>query len=128
MSPTLPAPMDVRLMNIASLLLGLAFVGMLAALGIGWLVQQNLFRLTAIKVRGDVSHNNAVTHQRPRGFVRRGVCRLENGDMGAVYLAHALDAAMATAKAARDMNILRGKAHVRQPIIGGVFKRFFACA
>ena len=45
MSPTLPAPMDVRLMNIASLLLGLAFVGMLAALGIGWLVQQNLFRL-----------------------------------------------------------------------------------
>ena len=61
MSQTLPAPMDVRLMNIASLLLGLAFFGMLAALGIGWLVQQNLFRLTAIKVRGDVSHNNAVT-------------------------------------------------------------------
>ena len=61
MTQTLPAPMDVRLMNIASVLLGLAFVGMLAALGIGWLVQQNLFRLTAIKVRGDVSHNNAVT-------------------------------------------------------------------
>lgn len=61
MSPTLPAPMDVRLMNIASVLLGLAFVGMLVALGIGWLVQQNLFRLAAIKVRGDVSHNNAVT-------------------------------------------------------------------
>jgi len=61
MNQTLPAPMDVKLMNAASLLLGLAFVGMLAALGITWLVQQNLFRLTAIKVRGDVSHNNAVT-------------------------------------------------------------------
>jgi len=55
------APMDVKLMNAASLLLGLAFVGMLAALGITWLVQQNLFRLTAIEVGGDVSHNNAVT-------------------------------------------------------------------
>lgn len=61
MNHALAAPMDVKLMNVASLLLGLAFVGMLAALGIAWLVQQNLFRLTAIKVRGDVSHNNAVT-------------------------------------------------------------------
>jgi cell division protein FtsQ len=61
MTQTLPAPMDVRLMNIASLLLGLAFFGMLAAIGVGWLVQQNVFRLAAIKVRGDVSHTNAVT-------------------------------------------------------------------
>lgn len=61
MTQSLPAPVDVKLMNIAALLLGLAFVGMLAAIGIGWLVQQNLFRLAAIKVRGDVSHSNAVT-------------------------------------------------------------------
>ncbi len=61
MTQALPAPMDVKLMNVASLLLGLAFVGMLATLGITWLAQQNLFRLTAIRVRGDVSHNNAVT-------------------------------------------------------------------
>lgn len=61
MSQSLPAPVDVKLMNIAALLLGLAFVGMLAAISIGWLVQQNLFRLAAIKVGGDVSHSNAVT-------------------------------------------------------------------
>lgn len=61
MTQTLPLPMDVKLMNVASLLLGLAFVGMLATLGITWLAQQNLFRLSAIWVRGDVSHNNAVT-------------------------------------------------------------------
>lgn len=61
MSQTLPVPMDVKLMNAASLLLGLAFVGMLATLGAGWLAQQDLFRLTAIKVGGEVTHNNAVT-------------------------------------------------------------------
>ncbi len=82
MSPTLPAPMDVRLMNIASLLLGLAFFGMLAALGIGWLVQQNLFRLTAIKVRGDVSHNNAIT-------LRANVVPRLNGNFFTVDLAGA---------------------------------------
>ncbi|MES2386168.1 MAG: cell division protein FtsQ/DivIB [Pseudomonadota bacterium] len=85
MSPTLPAPMDVRLMNIASLLLGLAFAGMLAALGIGWLVQQNLFRLTAIKVRGDVSHNNAVT-------LRANVVPRLNGNFFTVDLAGAQSA------------------------------------
>jgi cell division protein FtsQ len=57
----LPAPPDVKLMNATSLLLVLAFVGMLLTLGLSWLIQQNLFRLSAIGVRGDVSHNNAVT-------------------------------------------------------------------
>lgn len=54
-------PMDVKLMNAAALLLGLAFAGMAAALLASWLMQQNLFRLATIKVRGDVNHNNAVT-------------------------------------------------------------------
>lgn len=82
MNQTLPAPMDVRLMNIASLLMGLAFFGMLAALGIGWLVQQNLFRLTAIKVRGDVNHNNAIT-------LRANVVPRLNGNFFTVDLARA---------------------------------------
>lgn len=85
MTQTLPAPMDVRLMNITSLLLGMVFVGMLAALGIGWLVQQNLFRLTAIKVRGDVNHNNAVT-------LRANVVPRLNGNFFTVDLAGAQSA------------------------------------
>jgi cell division protein FtsQ len=57
----MPAPLDVKLMNATSLVLGLAFAGMLTALGVAWLAQQSLFRLSAIKVRGDLEHNNAVT-------------------------------------------------------------------
>jgi cell division protein FtsQ len=60
-NPSLPVPPDVKLMNATSLVLGLAFVGMLMAGGVAWLMQQNLFRLNAIRVRGDLSHNNAVT-------------------------------------------------------------------
>ncbi len=80
MNQALPAPMDVKLMNVASLLLSLAFVGMLGTLGIAWLAQQNLFRLAAIKVRGDVSHNNAVT-------LRANVVPRLNGNFFTVDLA-----------------------------------------
>ena len=61
MNQAIHVPLDVKLMNATSLVLGLAFVGMLLALLLSWLLQQNLFRLTAIKVRGDLHHNNAVT-------------------------------------------------------------------
>ena len=61
MSQTLPVPLDVKLMNTTSLVLGLAFAGMLVTFGVSWLLQQNLFRLTAIRVGGDLGHNNAVT-------------------------------------------------------------------
>ncbi|MDO9359617.1 MAG: cell division protein FtsQ/DivIB [Polaromonas sp.] len=61
MNQAVATPIDVRLMNAASVLLGLAFVGLLASLGVSWLMHQNLFRLAAIKVRGDTVHNNAVT-------------------------------------------------------------------
>jgi len=57
----LPVPLDVKLMNTTSLVLGLAFAGMLVTLGVTWLLQQNLFRLSAIRVGGDLTHNNAVT-------------------------------------------------------------------
>lgn len=61
MNQAMPVPLDVKLMNATSLVLALAFAGMLMALLLSWLMQQNLFRLSAIKVRGDVGHNNAVT-------------------------------------------------------------------
>lgn len=61
MNQALPVPLDVKLMNTTSLVLGLAFAGMLVTLGVTWLLQQNLFRLSAIRVGGDLSHNNAVT-------------------------------------------------------------------
>jgi cell division protein FtsQ len=85
MTQTLPAPMDVKLMNIASLMLGLAFVALLLTMGIGWLVQQNLFRLAAIKVRGDVNHNNAVT-------LRANVIPRLHGNFFTVNLAEARSA------------------------------------
>lgn len=61
MNQALPVPLDVKLMNTTSLVLGLAFAGMLVTLGVTWLLQQNLFRLSAIRVGGDLTHNNAVT-------------------------------------------------------------------
>ncbi len=61
MNQAVHVPMDVKLMNATSVVLGLAFVGMLLAFLSSWLLHQNLFRLTAIKVTGDLTHNNAVT-------------------------------------------------------------------
>ena len=61
MNQALPAPLDVKLMNTTALVLVLVFAGMLLTLGVSWLLQQNLFRLTAIRVGGDLGHNNAVT-------------------------------------------------------------------
>jgi len=54
-------PMDVKLMNTFSVVLGLAFAAMLVALGVAWLMRQSLFSLSAIRVQGDLIHNNAVT-------------------------------------------------------------------
>lgn len=61
MNQSLPVPLDIKLMNTTSLVLALAFAGMLVTLGLSWLLQQNLFRLTSIRVGGELSHNNAVT-------------------------------------------------------------------
>lgn len=56
-----PMPLDVKLMNTFSVVLGLAFAAMLVALGVAWLMRQSLFSLSAIRVQGDLIHNNAVT-------------------------------------------------------------------
>ena len=61
MKQALPTPLDVKLMNTTSAVLMLVFVGMLLTLGMSWLLQQNVFQLTAIRVGGDLGHNNAVT-------------------------------------------------------------------
>ena len=56
-----PMPLDVKLMNTFSVILGLAFAAMVVALGVAWLMRQSLFSLSAIRVQGDLIHNNAVT-------------------------------------------------------------------
>ncbi|MCZ8255708.1 MAG: FtsQ-type POTRA domain-containing protein, partial [Polaromonas sp.] len=56
-----PLPMDVKLMNTLSVVLGLVFAAMVVALGVAWLMRQSLFSLSAIRVQGDLIHNNAVT-------------------------------------------------------------------
>ena len=65
MSRALPLPAmlppDVRLMNTVSVLLGLVFGAMVLALGVAWLMRQPAFNLSAIRVGGELMHNNAVT-------------------------------------------------------------------
>lgn len=56
-----PLPMDVRLMNTVTVVLGLVFAGMVLTLAVTWLMRQSLFNLNAIQVQGDLTHNNAVT-------------------------------------------------------------------
>ena len=56
-----PLPPDVRLMNTMSVLLGLVFAAMVLSLGMGWLLRQPAFNLSAIRVSGELTHNNAVT-------------------------------------------------------------------
>lgn len=54
-------PPDVRLMNTVSVFLGVVFGAMLLALVMAWLVRQPAFNLSAIRVGGELTHNNAVT-------------------------------------------------------------------
>ncbi len=57
----LQIPADVRFMNGLSALFILAFVAMVLAIAVAWLMRQPLFNLGAISVQGDLAHNNAVT-------------------------------------------------------------------
>ena len=61
MTSTLPAPLDVRLMNWTAsvLFVGLA-LGVLAA-GAWWVLRYPGFAVSRIVVQGDLVHNNAVT-------------------------------------------------------------------
>jgi cell division protein FtsQ len=54
-------PPDIKLMNMVTLLCGLAFLAMALAVLVSWLMRQSLFNLSAITVQGDVTHNNTVT-------------------------------------------------------------------
>ena len=56
-----PLPLDVKLMNTLSVLLGLVIAFMVLALGVAWLVRQPFFNLSAIQVGGELMHNNAAT-------------------------------------------------------------------
>lgn len=56
-----PLPLDVKLMNTFTVVLGLVFAVMVLAVGVAWLMRQSLFNLNAIEVQGDLTHNNVVT-------------------------------------------------------------------
>ncbi len=60
-APATPLPLDVKLMNALSAILGLVFAVMVLTLGMTWLTRQPLFNLSAIQVGGDLTHNNAAT-------------------------------------------------------------------
>ena len=59
--PRAPLPLDVKLMNTLSLLLGLVFAAMVLLLGVDWLLRQSFFNLNAIHVGGELMHNNTAT-------------------------------------------------------------------
>lgn len=61
MADSLPAPFDVRLMNMVATLVFALFGLMLLAAGAWWVLRQPFFPLAAIKVDGEVTHNNALT-------------------------------------------------------------------
>ena len=56
-----PLPADVKLMNLATLLLGVSLLALALTAVVSWLMRQSLFNLGAITVQGDMAHNNAVT-------------------------------------------------------------------
>ena len=61
MSATVPAPFDVKLMNItATALLSACLVLLLAAV-VWWALRHPLFAIGGITVQGDVTHNSAAT-------------------------------------------------------------------
>jgi cell division protein FtsQ len=81
----MPAPFDVKLMNLAATaLFSLCFVLLLAAGG-WWALRHPLFSIAGITVQGDVAHNNAVT-------LRANVAPRLAGNFFTVNLAAARDA------------------------------------
>jgi len=59
--PTLPLPLDIRLMNMASTSLLVVFVLLLLGVGAWWLLHHPAFSIQAITVQGEVTRNNAIT-------------------------------------------------------------------
>jgi cell division protein FtsQ len=85
MSTALPAPFDVKLMNIAaSVLFAACFVALLAALA-WWALRNPVFAIAGITVQGDVSHSSAAT-------LRANVAPRLTGNFFTVNLASAREA------------------------------------
>ena len=61
MKAAMPAPFDVKLMNLAASALFAACFVLLLAAGAWWALRNPLFAIGGITVQGDVAHNNAVT-------------------------------------------------------------------
>jgi cell division protein FtsQ len=61
MNSALPAPLDVRLMNMVASALFLACAVLVLAAAARWLARSDAFAIEHITVRGDLEHNNALT-------------------------------------------------------------------
>ena len=61
MADSIPVPFDVKLMNITATLVFALCALMLLAAGAWWVLRQPFFPLAAIRVDGEVTHNNEVT-------------------------------------------------------------------
>lgn len=85
MAESMPVPFDVRLMNLTASLVFVAFALVLLAAGAWWVLRQPFFPLAAIKVDGEITHNNAVT-------LRANVAPQLAGNFFTIDLAHARSA------------------------------------
>ena len=61
MNQTLPAPLDVRLMNWTATALFMGCAALLLAALAAWLMRLPAFAITRLVVEGDVTHHSAVT-------------------------------------------------------------------
>lgn len=61
MKISLPAPLDVKLMNLTASVLFLVLALLLVSAGVLWASRHPLFAIRAIAVTGEVTHSNAVT-------------------------------------------------------------------
>ena len=61
MNPTLPLPLDIRLINATAAVLLAVFALLLAGAAVSWVLRAPWFAIAGIVVTGDVSHNNALT-------------------------------------------------------------------
>ncbi len=61
MQDAMPAPFDVKLMNVTASVLFAALGVMVMGAAVWWVLRNPLFSIAGITVQGEVTHNNAVT-------------------------------------------------------------------
>lgn len=61
MNSSMPAPLDVKLMNMTASVLFVGCALLVLAAGAWWVMRYPGFAIARIVVHGDLSHNNAVT-------------------------------------------------------------------